>query len=126
MPEMKKVYNLKTGEERAMFSVDAYEAIRNAPNEWSLTDPKARKGGRPEDVTGLSPGVIKPGKDAKENVLGEDGFRTEKEAIPVTSGENRVLGAADGTIQPDARRATKEEQIAASNTPSAADAKGKA
>lgn len=124
MPEMKKVYNLKTGEVRAMYSVDANEAIRNAPKEWSFTAPDARKGTRPEDVTGLSPGVITPGKGEKIPERGDDGFTRQVQALPESSGQNRVLGHADGTVDTDARRGSKEEQIAASNTPSATDAKG--
>jgi len=135
MPEMKKVYNLKTGEERAMYSVDAREAVGNHPDEWSFQPPSAGKKGRGlnvggEDVSDLSAGVIKDGKDAKKDGGGiPDGFSTgPARAVPVHSGETRMLvdpgDDAPVMVQPDARRGSKEEQIAASHADSADKAKG--
>ena len=146
MPEMKRVYNLKTEAVHMMFAVDAREAVKNGKGEWSYT--KEEGGGVPPMVLNdqsMSPGVVKPpkkveksDKDDKEQKFDKDGraideseggeaeipdgFGPEKggEAVHYISGETRMLvaeGDAENVphVQPYARRATKAEQVAASN-----------
>lgn len=130
MPEMKKVYNLQTGEERMMYSVDARDAVQNHPEEWSYF-PNGQTGGGmpPHNVLhdAMTPGVLVPPEKPKakrgEEPAPPDGFGDElgRSSIPVFSGETRLLVPNDDPqavpIDANARRGSKAEQIAESNPP---------
>jgi hypothetical protein len=124
MPEIKKVYNQATGEEAAMYAVDAKEAIRNGKGDWSYFKKGEERPGMPPMVVSdqtLVPGVLKGPDEDDERI--PDGFGPERGQagkVHYQSGETRMLvkegeGGQALAIQPYARRATKAEQIAASN-----------
>jgi hypothetical protein len=130
MPEMKRVYNHKTGEEAVMYAVDAREAVRNGRGDWSYHPKGEARPGMPPMVVSdqtLAPGTVVLPDDEKDRI--PDGFGREKGGEPIhyQSGETRMLvkpgeGGVAVAIQPYARRATKAEQIAASNDGSEQDA----
>ena len=127
MPEMRKVYNVKTGEEAVMYSVDAREAVQNNPGEWRYGTKAAPAVGEPPYnaiLDTMSPGQTVQPKSAHRKGEPEekpDGFGPEKggPAVPMLSGETRMLVSPDDpnapVLQPFARRGTKAEQVAASN-----------